>query len=224
MYPDPRSEKCREIDVLANDPDFYGIVNISAVVECKASSSPWVVLTSNDTLLGYNRLHAMCVSSDAGKEAVFGQVARLGGKQKPAALEMPDRCGYGLRQAFAKDHDPAYAACVSLLTASSVVTEDNGSKIAPRLAFAFPVLVVDSPIFECDLQPDGNLSLREVEASTLLFSAYLPSHVASRIHIVRSERLDDVAIDLKTSANDLRLFLAPKEAEVRNGWRKGADA
>ena len=49
-YTDPQSEKGREIDVLAQDPDWMGVIEISFVLECKASSKPWVVLTSEDAL------------------------------------------------------------------------------------------------------------------------------------------------------------------------------
>ena len=49
-YPDPQSDKGREIDVLAQDPDWIGVIEVSFVLECKASSKPWVVLTSEDAL------------------------------------------------------------------------------------------------------------------------------------------------------------------------------
>jgi hypothetical protein len=49
-YVDLQSEKGREIDVLASDPDLIGFIDLSVVVECKSSTKPWVVLTSNDAL------------------------------------------------------------------------------------------------------------------------------------------------------------------------------
>ena len=42
-YVDPDTGKSREIDVLARDPDFLGIVDIQFAVECKASKKPWVL-------------------------------------------------------------------------------------------------------------------------------------------------------------------------------------
>lgn len=67
-YADPQSDKGREIDVLAMDPDLIGIIDISFVVECKSSTKPWVVFTSDDALRNYNRLFAfirpaMCLTS-----------------------------------------------------------------------------------------------------------------------------------------------------------------
>lgn len=61
-YADPDCAKGREIDVLAQDPDVLGLVEISFVVECKASLNPWVVLTSDDALSNYNRLFAFAIT------------------------------------------------------------------------------------------------------------------------------------------------------------------
>ncbi len=218
-YADPQTEKGREIDVFAVDPDIYGIVEISVVVECKASASPWVALISDATLAGYNRLHAMAVSSGAAKSAVFEQMVKAQEKAKPRALELGDRCGYGLRQAFSKDHDPAYAACVNVLKACAAIARDREAAHAPRLAFAFPVLVVESPIFECELSANGQLSLQEVNSSNILFSAYLPEPVSSCIRVVHSDGLEEAARELKATVDDLRAFLVPKQEEVIDGWK-----
>jgi hypothetical protein len=43
LYADPESGKNREIDVIAADPDYIGIVEIHFVVECKSSKKPWVL-------------------------------------------------------------------------------------------------------------------------------------------------------------------------------------
>ncbi|MBX7228759.1 MAG: hypothetical protein K1X48_04015 [Burkholderiaceae bacterium] len=219
-YSDPQTDKGREIDVLAVDPDIYGFVEISIVIECKASTSPWVALVSDDTLVGYNRLHAMGVSSSAGKSAVFAQVAKTQGKRKPKALELSDRCGYGLRQAFSKDHDPAYAACVNVLKACAAIASDRAAAHAPRLAFAFPVLVVDSPIFECELTENDQLSLKEVSSTSVLFSSYLPEPVSSCIRIVRSTSIERTATELKATVDDLRSFLGPEQEEIIAKWMK----
>jgi hypothetical protein len=63
-YSDPESAKSREIDVVAVDPDWSGVVEISFIVECKRSSKPWAMLCSKDTLSDYNRLFAFGVLSE----------------------------------------------------------------------------------------------------------------------------------------------------------------
>jgi hypothetical protein len=66
-YPDPQSDKAREIDVLATQPDIVGVIDVSFVVECKASHNPWIVLMSEDALANYNRLFAFAVTSRAAR-------------------------------------------------------------------------------------------------------------------------------------------------------------
>jgi hypothetical protein len=219
-YSDPQSEKGREIDVLAMDPDFYGFVEISVVVECKSSSSPWVVLVSPTTLDGYNRVHAMAVSSDAAKSAVFDELTRQADKAKPKVLKLDNRCGYGLRQAFTKDHDPAYGACVNVLKACAAVSRDRTPGGVPRLAFAFPLLVVDAPTYECELVEGGDLCIKEVNSAQVLFSAYFPDPISSRIRVVRAGHLAATAGELKSNADELREFLGFKQAEMLKQWTR----
>jgi hypothetical protein len=69
-YPDPQTEKGREIDVLASDSDFLGDFETSFVIECKASKKPWVVLRSADALAAYNRLFAFAVTTPLAREAI----------------------------------------------------------------------------------------------------------------------------------------------------------
>ncbi len=49
----------------------------------------------------------------------------------------------------------------------------------PRITLTFPVMVVDSPLFECVLQPDGKLALTEVQRGEFLFSAHFPTQLAA---------------------------------------------
>jgi len=77
-FPDPQSDKGREIDVLAQDPDIIGVIEISFVIECKSSSKPWVVFTSDDALSGYNKLLALgSLQNQPGKFLQIGSVTFL---------------------------------------------------------------------------------------------------------------------------------------------------
>lgn len=203
-YLDPEMAKGREIDVLAQDPDLIGVVDIAFVVECKASANPWVVFTSDNAFENYNRLFAFAVSSGAARSALAKRVST-------PLLERPTRGGYGLRQAFGKDSDPAYGAAISVLKACHGIAKDRvGSKI-PLLAFAFPVIVVDSPLFECSRSPDGQLQLVEVDQSDFLFSAHMPEHIGCSIKVVTRLKLQDFAHSAKKLADALRKELKDEE-------------
>jgi hypothetical protein len=80
LYRDPETGKSREVDTLAIDPDVLGILRISFVVECKATTKPWILLCSQNTLDGYNRLFAFAVTSHHARAALVAQFERLSEK------------------------------------------------------------------------------------------------------------------------------------------------
>ncbi|MBI2313502.1 MAG: hypothetical protein HYU77_13465 [Betaproteobacteria bacterium] len=211
-FPDPQSDKGREIDVLAQDPDFFGVIEIAFVIECKSSSKPWVVFTSDDALSGYNRLFAFSVMSQAARNALaerFAQLSVLG-----PYIKRPERGGYGFRQALGKEADPAYTAAMAALKACHGVAKDRTSSSIPRLAFAFPVIVVDSPLFECSRAQDGKLELTGVSNSEFLFSAYIPEHIGCCVKVITREHLPEFATSAKMLANAIREDLKDEEDRV----------
>lgn len=216
-YPDPQSEKGREIDVLAQDPDLIGVIDISFVLECKSSPKPWVVLTSKDALANYNRLFAFAITSEDVKSALVSKSYREEGLL--SYLQRPSKGGYGFRQALGNNNDVAYAAAIGALKACKGVVANRATSSFPHLAFAFPVIVVDSPLFECTLEEDGELHIQEVEESDFLFSAHIPDEVGCCIKVIRKEMLTQFAVDAKQLANTIRQSLKAEEdaAFKRNG-------
>lgn len=202
-FPDPQSDKGREIDVLAQDPDFFGIIEISFVIECKSSSKPWVVFTSDDALSGYNRLLAFGVTSEAARNVLGDRLCDdlplLG-----SYIKRPERGGYGFRQALGKESDPAYTAAIGALKACYGVAQDRVASSIPCLAFAFPVIVIDSPLFECSRKQDGELELTEVSNSEFLFSAHIPNYIGCCVRVVTKNHLPSFAKWAKELANTIR--------------------
>lgn len=201
VFPDSQSDKGREVDVLAQDPDLIGIIEISFVVECKSSSNPWVVFTSEDALSGYNRLLAFAMTSGAAKDAL---AKRIGKGLWESHISRPERGGYGFRQALRKDSDPAYTAAIGAVKACHGIAQDRVSSAIPLLAFAFPVIVVDSPLFECSRKSNGELALVEVSTSEFLFSAHIPEYVGCCVKVVTKEQLPVFAEWAKELANSIR--------------------
>lgn len=211
VFPDSQSDKGREVDVLAQDPDFLGVIEISFVVECKSSSHPWVVFTSEDALYGYNRLLAFGVTSGAAKDAL---AKRIGKTLWENHISRPERGGYGFRQALRKDSDPAYTAAIGALKACHGIARDRVSSSIPRLAFAFPVIVVDSPLFECSRDSNGELALIEVSNSEFLFSAHIPEFIGCCVKVVTKEHLPSFAQWAKSLAATIRKDLEEEEANA----------
>lgn len=211
-YADPLSEKGREIDVLARDPDIFGFIDLAVVVECKSSPNPWVVLTAADAMEGYNTLRARAVFS----KRAFATLThtRIDKLNVTPLLHSEGRCGYALRQAFSKGNDPGYEAAMSVLSACKGIFPPKSAGGWNIAAAALPIIVVNSPLFECELQADGSLLLTEVEYSEFLFSARLPEHVSCCIRVVNAAYLSTTAKWAKDVANQLRKDLQPVEAEI----------
>ena len=62
-YQDPESDTSREIDIVCTATDAYGLSELNFVLECKGTSKPWVLFTSEDAVDGYNRLLAFSLLS-----------------------------------------------------------------------------------------------------------------------------------------------------------------
>lgn len=211
IFPDPQSDKGREIDVLAQDPDFIGVIEISFVIECKSSSKPWVVFTSEDALSGYNRLLAFGVTSGAARNIL---AERTGNPLWERYIGRPEHGGYGFRQALGKESDPAYTAAIGAIKACHGIAQDRVSSSIPRLAFAFPVIIIDSPLFECSRKHDGELELVEVSNSEFLFSAHIPDSIGCCIKVVTRDFLPEFAKWAKVLANTIREELKDEEAKA----------
>lgn len=213
-YADQQTDKGREIDVLATDPDELGVVRISYVVECKASSKPWVVLCSNSTLSGYNRLLAFGLTSAAARLALAERIPKRGSEAQQYVF-VDSRAGYGMREALgAKDTDPAYAAAMSALKACHSLIREGDPDEVPPLCFSFPVVVVDSPVFECTLASDGSLELQQVQRTAFLFSTHVPEPIGCLVHVVTREELPTFARWAKCVATALRVDFQDKEIEA----------
>ena len=209
VYPDPQQNKGREIDVIAHDPDWMGIIEISFVLECKSSSKPWVVLTSEDTLPDRNKLLTFAITSEAAKEVMTDHWMNDGPlKSIINSLKIK---GYGFRQALGNKNDKAYSAVINVAKACTDITTKRETSRIPTIAFAFPIIVIDSPLFECSRTDGGKLELKEVEESNFLFSAYLPEKTGCCVQVVKKERLPSFAIKAKSIADEIRQGLKAEE-------------
>jgi len=82
------------------------------------------------------------------------------------------------------------------------------------LAFAFPVIVIDSPLFECSRKQDGELDLIAVSNSEFLFSAHIPDYIGCCVKVITKEHLPDFAKWAKQLANTIREELKDEEANA----------
>jgi hypothetical protein len=212
VYVDAETEKAREVDVLAIDPDNLGVLDIRFIVECKSAKKPWVLLCSPDTLVGYNRISAFASVSKKVRE-VF--IQRLGGfLDKFPWLRKEGLIGYSLRQALS-NADVAYAAAATLAKAcDDFVSRDDG-QYTSVLSFAFPVIVIDGPLLRCSLEENGEVQLEEVDQGEFLFFL---GDFGTCIRVVTAGRLTAFTHEAKQVADQLRAELKLEEEKVVKSW------
>lgn len=219
-YTDPETQKPREIDVQVIDRSMIGLIDVRFFVECKSGGKPWVLFCSADTLKGYNRVFAFGAMSKRALD-FFVSVTKIQLLKKyPWFLKDEVVAGYSLRQAFSKEVDSAYAAAVSVAKASHNHVYDTKSN-SHRLHFAFPVIVVDTPLIRCSLDASGQVDLQEVEQGEFLFGGH---QLGTCIRIVTHGYLPTFAKDAKQVADQLKEDLKSEEDARMRGLTKGDGA
>ena len=217
VYADPETDKGREIDVVAYTRDAIGLIQIFFVVECKASPNPWVILTNKEQNWGLSYF-SLGVHSQETREAIPTGILTARSQLGELLSELHTG-GYAIRQAFCKDNDPAYAAAITVLKAATIQANEQPSK-TPRLNFALPVLVVDSPIYECSVSDSGKLKFRQVKISEFLFTAYIPERTRSVIRVVSKEALPLFTSHCFAISEKLKGVLAYKVDEYKRSLTK----
>lgn len=217
---DVQEDKPREVDMLASFPYELdrGITKINCVIECKSSKNPWLVFDAIDTLSNYSRLHAFAIMSDDARSALADILFKDKSRKSWKYFDSSSKCGYALRQPFV-EKDTGYSAAMNVLKACRNVIEPSEKFSLPQINIAFPLIVVDSPIFECS-QIDGELKVKSVTHSKFLFSSFIPNETGCRINIVHIDYLDSFAKHYINVSDSLREMLAPHEQEAMDGLKK----
>jgi hypothetical protein len=162
-YVDQESGKLREVDFVCSHDDEVGFVSTKIVVECKSGDKPWIVFSSPHVLENYNRYFAYAILSSDMKSALLKCEYDLI-RRKLSWVEKPRRTGYSVVQAFKQNEDEAYGVSQALVKAARAQLPIAEPAVHPKQQFAtvFPVLVIDSPLFECYLGDKGSVQLAEV--------------------------------------------------------------
>jgi len=208
-YQDPENNTLREIDMVAIAPEFTGITNIRFVVECKSSKKkPWVLFSSEHTLVNFNRLFSYCVNSDEARSALIDM--GIDEFMDLPWMRKSSRIIYGLTQAFTNGPDATYTASTSVLKSAISIKRDLKNKRYSDFIFIFPVIVFEGTIFECYMGNDGRLSLQEFERGDYFFRVEIDGEVGTCIHILNSKCLSEFAKEAKNVANSLISLLKEK--------------
>jgi hypothetical protein len=193
-YDDIEEGASREIDIVASKLDRVGgYVEIHFVIECKATSKPWIIFTNDRVGDGINIVHSAGLFSKAALDYWFG------GNNIPFDVNFfeykkylqRERLGYALTQAFGDSKDPTYQALLSCFKASLALQKKSPwFNKEGHWTFIFPVVITSSPLFECYLDKDNEMQIASVDSADLLFTKRVQNSYATNIRVVSSAGLE----------------------------------
>jgi len=196
-YNDPETGKPREIDILALQSEVYGILRVEFLIECKHSTKPWILFSSEQTLENYNRSFAFGILSKAARKTLIKHISNNFDKvsEVPWVIKK-GRVAYGITQAFASGNDVTYQATLSSLKAA-ISRKVEGEKSYSGFTFSFPVVIVEGQLFECYISCDDKIEIAEVDQAFYHFPVQIKDVLGTTIRIVSVKGIDKFCSEAK---------------------------
>lgn len=179
-YIDPDEGKPREIDVIASmETKISGVsIQLAFTVECKSSKeSPWVCFRAGrkqqrDASVGFLCRH----STMQGRDLLI-EISSNPDIISERMFHLPDNYAYGVTNVLKKSVDLPYQAIVGARKAShSLISHYDRIQKLPNpvhtVCIAFPLVVVDTPIFNCELGDTGDIELSKAASQTILRTGF----------------------------------------------------
>ena len=216
-YSDPENHSSREIDIVASCDDWTGWINIEFVIECKSSKKhPWLLFSSDDTLVGSNIFRSYCISSESARmnlikkcsEEGFDSVLNLAGIRKTR------RAAYSMTRAFTTGEDATFKAATSALKAAIARRRLFDSLGWKPFCFIFPTVIVDGLIFDCFLDDLGRLQIESIEDALFFFPWMISGEVGTCIRVLSLDALPKYVAQAKLVVEGLKK-LFEKDIEER---------
>lgn len=187
-YKDPTTKVHREIDVIARLNFLVKplVIRIEFLIECKSSKDkPWVVFCGDEEELERPAWVANRFASDAGMKMLHYHATDKE-FQSLSLFRLRAPVGYGLRQAFGKSEDVAYNTMASVSSAARAKADYFREHVsAPKLLeFQFPVIALDSRLFECRLNSNEETEMNEVPFATLLWNNPIATPAHTLIDVI----------------------------------------
>ncbi len=223
FYEDPETGKLREVDVrawLSRSVEQSGrtlFMSIGCDIECKfAQDKPWLLFTSEDQTEPW--LGDVAVGSKIGEWLLNGiaEDQKNQGESQIALAGFPrDRTAYGITQAFTSGLDVPYQAITSIFKAATINASefDRNNKIESKgktifLSVIFPVVVIDSRLFECYLDNKGQLVVGEVQSGIFACNFPIANYFNPVIHICSKSALHNLIQNVAQAADTLKTICA----------------
>jgi hypothetical protein len=221
LYEDSESGKWREIDLVVISPDRMGVTRITFAVECKSSSKPWILFSSNVGCAGMSIFWTYSLMSESARKVLSDRSWNdPDNGEDPISIAMFDRLrwlkkrqdtAYSFRQAFSET-DAAYTSLVSSMKAASHLVRPEKPDTFPHFRFAFPIVVVDSPLLLCSLSATNEVELTQIQSGEILFTNPDNQKDVACVRVLTTEGLTNFASEAWSETQQLRKELRHAEA------------
>lgn len=218
-YADPETGTSREIDIIATKGDDIGFLEVTIVIECKASKDkPWVLFTAEGHESGRNKLFTFGILSKLAREKLAKCLFPHAALKQEVNLNWfnkPKRTAFGVTSAFTSGEDSAYKAVVGALKASIDYNNPKNDDYSRPLRFIFPVVIFSGRLFETYIDLDGEMQTQEVEEGFLTNHRTINDSYCSSVHIVTEKRLPTFCKEATVLTNQLLTIL---DADLKMMW------
>jgi hypothetical protein len=216
FYHDADSKQSRETDVVVYQGRQIGKKRfaIAIVLECKVSlDKPWVLLSHENNIPAQVVIqHHACTFYSKGLLFNLAADPRV---QQLEIFRPTARTGYSLVVAMGEQNDKAYAALMSVISATKGIVEGLKNNQTSELSHAIgvPAVVIKGRLFESFLDADGEVSVCEIQRGTLSWRNPILGFMTF-VTIVTETGLDEfVSVMARESqvVTDLAAILVEKE-------------
>ena len=185
FYLDSDTLDTREIDIVAYKyykiQDFW--ITFAFVIECKSSvDKPWVAFTSKEERLYPKDFIIHRNANNKGKQ-ILKKLANYNEVHDLSLFKLNERTAYGTIRAFSDGADMTYKAMKSATKATKALVE-KGNKSNDVFRFFFPIILVDSKLFECFLNDDAEQEIAEIDNIKLVLSNSFDSQRANFVYLI----------------------------------------
>lgn len=192
FYLDNETNTAREIDIVAYK--YYkinnGWVTFAFVIECKSSKDkPWIAFTAKEERLYDTDFIIHRNANSKGKTFLNNKV----NDKKLAELDLfkiGARTAFNLTRAFTDGIDVTYKATISTMKATSALVE-KANKSHNVYRFFFPIILIDSKLFDCNLDEENQLNLDEITNVDLVISNSFDSQRANFIDLITIDSFEE---------------------------------
>lgn len=203
-YDDPDEGKSREIDVVAETGIGFedALVAFYYAVECKLSSNkPWLLFATGEladsaTFALSNGIATSRLARDDLSLNLRDYLARH------SSIFSKDRLSHGLTCAFTTGVDVPYRSLLTAIKAAQWLA-DRQSRKARVFAFAVPLVVIDTGLYEVFLNEDSEVNVKEVASGTVRLKSEVGGVASPWVKVLTSKALDTfvmVAADMAERA------------------------